>query len=90
LRLAELQRQEMDNYSALVALHFSESGVPMTGRPEAIALALFAVMKGLAELSLLDTAGEAKGLFAECRDLVFKQVIAANGNESKRKENRTK
>lgn len=74
-RLAELWRQELETYTALVAQHFSELGRPAIGRPGAIALSLMAIVHGLGRLSLIDTDRDARARFAEARSLVFNRLI---------------
>ncbi len=74
-RLASLRRQELESYSALIAQHFSETGLPMAGRAETVALSLTATVLGLANLSLIDTDRTAPERFAEARDLVFNRLI---------------
>lgn len=76
LRMAAFNRQKVADYTALAATHFKESGSTPVARPEVIAVALFATAKGLAELALLDATDSNSGLYAECRDLVFKHLIA--------------
>jgi AcrR family transcriptional regulator len=76
-RLAELQRQDMDNYSALVASHFSDSGLTMTSPPEVVALSLLATAKGLSALSLLDEGQGQENVAMQCRALVFDKLIAS-------------
>ena len=77
VRLAALQRQELETYSALVARHFSEIGLPPIGRPETIAVALMAVVHGLGGLSLIETDRKVEGRFAAARSLAFDRLIAA-------------
>jgi AcrR family transcriptional regulator len=77
-RMAEFNNQRIADYSALVATHFAESGASPAGQPKSIATSLFAAAKGLAQLALLDTGDDSKELYAECRDLVFKQLISAD------------
>ena len=74
-RLAELWRQELETYTALVAQHFSELGRPAIGRPGAIALSLMAIVHGLGRLSLIDTDRDARARFAEARSLVFNRLM---------------
>ena len=74
-RIGEFHRQRVAEYSALAARHFAESGTQAPGRPEAIAMSLFAVAKGLAELALLDGGEGGRKLYEECRDLVFHALI---------------
>jgi AcrR family transcriptional regulator len=76
-RMEEFNQQRVADYSALVATHFAESGAAPVGRPEAIGVLLFAAAKGLAEFALLDTGGNSKEIYAECRELVFRQLIPA-------------
>lgn len=76
VRLTQLRRQELESYSALVAQHFSEIGLPTIDRPETIALSLMAVLEGLGRLSLIETDDHAGGRFAEARNLVFNRLIA--------------
>lgn len=77
VRLAALRRQELDTYSALVAKHFSEIGLPPIDRPETIAIALMAVVHGLDSLSLIETDRTVEGPFAAARSLAFDRLIAA-------------
>ena len=49
-RLARLRRQELERYSALVAQHFAEIGLPAIARPEKIALSLMAISAGNGQL----------------------------------------
>ncbi len=79
VRLAGLRRQELETYSALVAQHFSQIGRPAISRPETIALSLMAIVHGLGRLSLIDTGRDARGRFAEARNLVFNRLIAVGG-----------
>lgn len=74
-RLASLQRQELESYSALVAQYFSETGHPMDGRAETVALSLMAIVLGLASLSLVDANRDAPERYAEARNLVFNRLI---------------
>jgi len=74
-RLTEMRRQELESYSALIAQHYSELGLPAIARPETIALSLMAVLEGLGRLSLIETDGGAGDRFAEARDLVFIRLI---------------
>ena len=80
-RLAKLRRQELETYSALVALHFSQ-----LDRPATIALSLMAVVQGLGRLSLIDAGHGARGRFAEARNLVFNRLIAAREGATARIE----
>ncbi|MEI9975007.1 MAG: TetR/AcrR family transcriptional regulator [Ignavibacteriota bacterium] len=75
-RLAALRRQELETYSALVAQHFSEIGLPPIERPETLALSLMAIVEGLGTLSLIETDRDAKSGFTEARNLVFNRLIA--------------
>jgi AcrR family transcriptional regulator len=74
-RLAALRRQELETYAALVAQHFSQTGIP-PGRPETIAVSLMALVQGLGSLSLIDTDRRARARFAEARNLAFDRLIA--------------
>lgn len=74
-RIGEFNKQRVAEYSALAARHFAESGTKAPARPETIAMSLFAVAKGLAELALLDGSEGGRKLYAECRDLVFHALI---------------
>ena len=74
-RLASLREQELENYAALVAQHFSETGLPMAHRPETIALSLTAIVLGLGSLSLIETDRDATKRFAAARNLVFNRLI---------------
>jgi AcrR family transcriptional regulator len=76
LRLAALRRQELETYSALVAQHFSEIGLPPIGRPETIAISLLAIVQGLGAWSLIETDRNAAGRFAKARNLSFDRLIA--------------
>jgi AcrR family transcriptional regulator len=76
-RLAALRRQELETYSALVAQHFSEIGLPPADRPETVALSLMAIVEGLGTLSLIETDRHAKGRFTDARNLAFNRLIAA-------------
>jgi AcrR family transcriptional regulator len=76
VRLAQLRRQELETYSALVAQHFSNTGRPAIGRPGTIALSLMAIVQGLGRLSLIHTDRDARGRFAEARNLVFNRLMA--------------
>ena len=76
VRLAELRRQELETYSALVAQHFSEIGLPAIARPEKIALSLMAIVRGTGSLSLIETGRDAGKRFAEARNLVFNRLMA--------------
>jgi AcrR family transcriptional regulator len=87
-RLAELQRQDMDNFSALVAAYFSDSGLTMTNPPEVVALSLLATAKGLAALSLLDDGRDQRKTEMQCRDLVFEKLIASGEGARKGKRGR--
>jgi AcrR family transcriptional regulator len=86
--LAELQRQDMDNYSALVASHFSDSGLTMASPPEVVALSLLATAKGLSVLSLLDEGQGQENIAMQCRDLVFDKLIASGEGVRKIKRDR--
>jgi AcrR family transcriptional regulator len=86
VRLAELRRQELETYSALVAQHFSQTGRPAIDRPGTIALALMAIVHGLGRLSLIDTDRDARGRFAEARNLVFNRLITIDGRATARLE----
>jgi AcrR family transcriptional regulator len=86
VRLAELQRQELETYSALVAQHFSRIGRPASGRPGTIALSLMAIVQGLGRLSLINTDRGARGRFAEARNLVFNRLIAIDDGATARIE----
>ena len=81
-RLAEFNQQREREYTALAERHFSESGEEPPARPEALAMALFAASKGLAELALIEVGQEREELFAECRDVLFQRLILAKGNTS--------
>jgi AcrR family transcriptional regulator len=81
-RLASLQRQELESYSALVAQYFSETGHPMDGRAETVALSLMAIVLGLASLSLVDTDRDAPERYAEARNLVFNRLIGTEKTAS--------
>ena len=76
VRLAALRRQELETYAALVAQHFSQTGLPPAGRPETIAVSLMALVQGLGSLSLIDTDRQARTRFAEARNLAFDRLIA--------------
>jgi AcrR family transcriptional regulator len=76
-RLAALRRHELDTYAALIAQHFSESGISSIERPATIAVALLAMIQGLGTLSLIETDRDAKGRFADARNLAFNRLIAA-------------
>ena len=76
VRLAELRRQELETYSALVAQHFSQTGRPAMDRPGTIALSLMAIVQGLGRLSLIHTDRDSRERFAAARDLVFNRLIA--------------
>jgi len=78
-RLAEFNRQRVEEYAALAKRYFAESGAPPPARPEAVATALFAAARGLAELALVDAGQEWEGLYAECRDVLFQQLVPAGG-----------
>jgi AcrR family transcriptional regulator len=78
-RMAEFNRQRLSDYAALAARHFAESGEAQTAQPEVIALALFALSNGLDSLELLERGDEHRGLYAECRDLVFRSLIPGGG-----------
>lgn len=75
-RLARLRRQELERYSALIAQHFAEIGLPAIARPEKIALSLMAIVRGTGSLSLIETGRDAGKRFAEARNLVFNRLIA--------------
>ena len=75
VRLAELRRQELETYSALVAQHFSETGRPAMDRSGTIALSLMAIVHGLGRLSLIHTDRDSRERFAAARDLVFNRLI---------------
>ena len=77
LRLAALRRQELETYSALVAQHFSETGLPPIDRPETIAVSLLAIVQGLDAWSLIEGNRDARGRFTMARNLVFNRLIAA-------------
>jgi AcrR family transcriptional regulator len=77
VRLAELRRQELETYSALVAQHFSETGHPAMDRSGTIALSLMAIVHGLGRLSLIHTDRDSRERFAAARDLVFNRLIGA-------------
>jgi AcrR family transcriptional regulator len=77
VRLAELRRQELETYSALVAQHFSETGRPAMDRSGTIALSLMAIVHGLGRLSLIHTDRDSRERFAAARDLVFNRLIGA-------------
>jgi len=82
VKMAEFNQQRVADYSALAVRHFAESGAVPAGRPEALALALFAAARGLDELGLLESTKEAKALYSECRELIFRQLIPpGKGNE---------
>jgi AcrR family transcriptional regulator len=86
--MARFDQQRVADYTALVARHFAECGAAPAGRTEAIALSLFAAAKGLAGLALLDTTAHGGALYAECRDLIFKQLLhpdAAHGRVERSK-----
>jgi AcrR family transcriptional regulator len=85
-RLATLQRQELETYSAMVAQHFSQIGRPAIARPETIALSLMAIVRGIGSFSLIETDGQARGRFAEARKLVFNRLIATGGDTNARNE----
>jgi AcrR family transcriptional regulator len=87
-RLAELQRQDMDYYSALVASHYSDSGLTMTGPPEVVALSLLATAKGLSVLSLLDEGQGRRKIEMQCRGLIFEKLIASGEGARKSKRGR--
>jgi hypothetical protein len=78
VRLAELRRQELETYSALVAQHFSETGRPAMDRSGTIALSLMAIVQGLGRLSLIHTDRDSRERFAAARDLVFNRLIATD------------
>jgi len=86
VRLAGLRRQELETYSALVAQHFSQIGRPAIDRPETIALSLMAIVQGLGRLSLINTDRDARGRFAEARNLVFNRLIAIDDGATARTE----
>jgi len=76
-RMEEFNRRRFTDYAALAATYFAESGVQPPGKPEALAVLLFAAAKGLDELAMLDVEGAHQDLYAECRDLIFKRLIPA-------------
>jgi AcrR family transcriptional regulator len=76
VRLGALRRQELEMYSALVAQHFSESGLPSIHKPETLAVALLAMVEGLGGLSLIETDRSARSRFAEVRNLAFNRLVA--------------
>jgi AcrR family transcriptional regulator len=78
-RLAALRRQELETYSALVAQHFSEIGLPPADRPETIALSLLAIIEGLGTLSLIETDRHATDRYTDARNLAFNRLIAVKG-----------
>ena len=81
-RMAEFNQQRIADYSALAVRHFAESGAVPAARPEAIAMTLFAAAKGLDDLGLLESTSEARALYTECRELIFRQLIPpGKGNE---------
>jgi AcrR family transcriptional regulator len=86
VRLAELRRQELETYSALVAQHFSETGRPAMDRSGTIALSLMAIVQGLGRLSLIHTDRASRERFAAARDLVFNRLIATDGGATARIE----
>jgi AcrR family transcriptional regulator len=75
VRLAELRRQELETYSALVAQHFSQIGRPAMDRSGTIALSLMAIVQGLGRLSLIHTDRDSRERFAEARNLIFNRLI---------------
>jgi AcrR family transcriptional regulator len=81
VRMEEFNRQRAADYSALIGRHFEETGAVPAGRPENIALVLFAAAKGLAALAMVDSSAGGTELYAECRDLVFKRLMAAKGSQ---------
>ncbi|MFB3777689.1 MAG: TetR/AcrR family transcriptional regulator [Bryobacteraceae bacterium] len=85
-RIAALNRQRAAEYAALAERHFAESAVDPPARPEAVATALFAAARGLAELALVETGREREGLYAECRDLLFQQLVPAAGKDKRRRQ----
>ena len=86
--MARFDQQRAEYYAALVARHFAECGAAPPGRTEAIAGALFAAAKGLARLALLDTTGQDKAFYAECRDLIFKQLLLPGDARGRRKQSK--
>jgi AcrR family transcriptional regulator len=78
IRLAALWRQELETYSALVARHFSEIGLPPVDKPETMAISLMAIVQGLGAWSLIETDRNAGGRFAEARNLVFNRLMATD------------
>ena len=84
VRLAELRRQELETYSAMVAQHFSETGRPAMDRSGTIALSLMAIVQGLGRLSLIHTDRDSRERFAEARDLVFNRLIATGDGATAR------
>jgi AcrR family transcriptional regulator len=78
IRLAALRRQELETYSALVARHFSEIGLPPVDKPETIAISLMANVQGVGAWSLIETDRNARGRFAKARNLVFNRLIATD------------
>lgn len=86
VRLAELRRQELETYSALVAQHFSETGRPAMDRSGTIALSLMAIVQGLGRLSLIHTDRDSRERFAAARDLVFNRLIATGDGGTARIE----
>jgi AcrR family transcriptional regulator len=86
VRLVGLRRQELETYSALVAQHFSQIGRPAIDRPGTIALSLMAIVQGLGRLSLINTDHDARGRFAEARNLVFNRLVAIDDGATARIE----
>ena len=78
IRLAALRRQELETYSALIARHFSEIGLPPVDKPETIAISLMANVQGVGAWSLIETDRNARGRFAKARNLVFNRLIATD------------
>ena len=72
-RLAELWRQEFDTYAASVARGFPPSGAGPAERPEAVALALLAVIHGLGNIAI-DTGSEMDHLYDAAAKLVFDRL----------------
>jgi AcrR family transcriptional regulator len=72
-RLSEMARLEFETYAAAVAQCFEATGLPMTERPQTIALALMAVVLGLGSIARGSDAGMDQ-LCDEAAKLVFERL----------------
>jgi AcrR family transcriptional regulator len=87
VRLAELRRQELETYSAMVAQYFSDTGRrPAMDRSGTVALSLMAIVQGLGRLSLIHTDRASRERFAEARNLVFNRLIGTHHDATARIE----